>query len=519
MPADRSARTVLLCTQGSYPFTGGGVATWCDQLCRGLPETAFEICAVTEAVPAVSKFALSANVHRVTQIGQQGSREATHWLWGFSPDELSSRRRARPGELERELVPRLRAILELVGRDQGSAEAGAAAGATLVELHRVFRGLDWGECWRSDPLRVAFAEEAQRLWSRGWAGGVVGPGPSRHDLEASFNWLRRFLAPLHAPLPAADVVHAASGGPCVIIGVVAKLEHAVPVLLTEHGIGVREVSFRPLRGGPFVRRFVSALLRLWARVGYHHADAIATVSALNRDWQIELGADPRKIAVIPNGVPSEPASGSAGAARQIASSASRRVVVVSVAAVRPIKDIETLIRAAAVVASEVAEARFVVHGILDDRAYVARCEALIRELGLAAAFTLRGWSADRDAIYRDADVAVLSSVSEGHPYALLEAMARGIPVIATRVGGVPELIGEAGCLVPPRDPDALAAALLALLRDPDLRSELGRNGQARVEERFSTERMIAAYRALYEDVAAAGARAQRRAGQGMDSPP
>jgi glycosyltransferase involved in cell wall biosynthesis len=125
---------------------------------------------------------------------------------------------------------------------------------------------------------------------------------------------------------------------------------------------------------------------------------------------------------------------------------------------------------------------------------------LIRELGLGGAFTLLGWSADRSAIYRDADVAVLSSVSEGHPYALLEAMAAGVPVVATRVGGVPELVGEAGSLVPPRDPDALAAALLALLRDPELRAELGRNGRARVEERFSIERMIAAYRTLYAAV-------------------
>jgi glycosyltransferase involved in cell wall biosynthesis len=502
MPTDRSALAVLLCTQGSYPLTGGGVTTWCDQLCRGLPETAFEVYAVTEKVPAKASLAVPANVRRVMQVGQQGDLAAPHWLWGFSPEELPGRRQARPGELEGELVPRLRVILELLGRDQGSAEAGAAAGATLVELHRLFRVLAWGEVWRCGEIRGAFAAEAQRLWSDGWGEGVVGPGPSRHDLAQSLGWLRRFLSPLQAPLPAAGLVHATSAGPCVVLGVVAKIERAIPFLLTEHGLGVREVPFRPLRSGPFVRRLVSALYRLWARVGYHHADAITTVSALNRDWQIELGADPRKITVVPNGVPCDRSSAGAGPAPPAASSGRRRVVVVSAAAVRPIKDLETLIRAAAVVTRQLAEARFRVHGPLDDRAYAARCDALIRELGLGAAFTLEGWSDDRDAIYRDADVAVLSSVSEGHPFALLEAMARGVPVVATRAGGVPDLVGEAGWLVPPRDPESLAAAVLTLLRDPARRSELGRAGRTRVAERFSTERMVAAYRTLYADVAA-----------------
>ena len=509
MLADRFTPAILLCTQGSYPLTGGGVATWCDQLCRGLPETAFDICAVTERVPAPTKLAMPPNVRTVTQIGQQGRPDQSHWLSGYPPDQLSSRRRPRSGELECELVPRLRAILELLGRDEGNAEASASAGTTLVELHRVLRGLAWGECWRSAAVRAAFAEEAQRLWSRGWGAGVVGPSPGRHDLEASLNWLRRYLAPLHAPPPDSEVVHTTSAGPSAFVGVIAKLEHGAPVVLTEHGIAAREVSLRAVRGGPFVKRFVSALTRLSARVGYHHADAITTVSALNRDWQIELGADPRKITVISNGVAIDRASGGASAALQLALRARDRPVVVAVAAVRPIKDIETLIRAAALVARELTGVRFRVHGPLDGGPYTARCEALIRELGLRSTFALLGWSADRDAIYRDADVAVLSSVSEGHPFALLEAMARGVPVVSTRVGGVPELVGEAGWLVPPRDPDALAKALLALLRDRALRGELGRSGQARVEERFSIERMIDAYRTLYAEVAAARASVER----------
>jgi glycosyltransferase involved in cell wall biosynthesis len=98
------------------------------------------------------------------------------------------------------------------------------------------------------------------------------------------------------------------------------------------------------------------------------------------------------------------------------------------------------------------------------------------------------------------DVFVLPSLWEGLPIALLEAMAAGLPVVATRVGGVPEVVvdGETGLLVPPRDPDALSEAILTLLQDPDLRQKMGQAGQERVREYFSVERMVEETEALYE---------------------
>ena len=83
---------------------------------------------------------------------------------------------------------------------------------------------------------------------------------------------------------------------------------------------------------------------------------------------------------------------------------------------------------------------------------------------------------------------------------LLEAMAAGLPVVATRVGGNPEVVvdGETGWLVPPRDPDALAAAIRSLLDDPKLAARMGESGRTRVRERFSLEAMVRAYAAVYD---------------------
>ncbi len=518
MPDDRAAPVVLLLTQGTYPFAGGGVSTWCDLLCRGLPAISFDLCALTESVPAAARTALAPNVRRLMQIGQQGRPDAPHWLYGFAAAQAPPRRVARGGELERELVPPLRGLLESLARDQAGAEAAESVGETMVELWRLFHVLDWGDCWRSGALRQAFAEEAARLWSGGWNGTIVAPGPNRHDLAAALNWLRRFLAPLHSPLPTADLVHSSSAaGPSVALAVVAKRERGIPFLLTEHGIGVREGYIRRTAGGPFVQRFVAAMSRSWARAGYHHADAIATPSEFNRAWQIELGADPRKISVVPNGVAVDPVGAAAQPPSSPARSRDRRALtVVAVAGVKPIKDIETLIRAAALVRDQLPDVCFLVHGTLDDRRYVERCETLIHDLGLRAAFELRGFSDDRDAIYRAGDVAVLSSVSEGHPFALLEAMAQGLPVVATRVGGVPELVGDAGLLVPPRCPEELATALLELLGDPQRRAELGGAGREAVATRYTIERMLAAYGELYSNLATMSSGPARRAGEWRD---
>jgi glycosyltransferase involved in cell wall biosynthesis len=113
-----------------------------------------------------------------------------------------------------------------------------------------------------------------------------------------------------------------------------------------------------------------------------------------------------------------------------------------------------------------------------------------------------GFHEDVPALLETLDVVALPSWTEGLPLVLLEAMARGRPVVATRVGGTPELVtdGETGLLVPPRDPEALAAALRRVLDDADLARRLGDAGRAQVAERFSASEQERRMLALYDDV-------------------
>jgi glycosyltransferase involved in cell wall biosynthesis len=176
-------------------------------------------------------------------------------------------------------------------------------------------------------------------------------------------------------------------------------------------------------------------------------------------------------------------------------------VIGSVANLRPIKGLDTLVTAAARVVAEVPGARFRVAGEGDQRTPL---EAAIRERGLAGAFELPGSSSDVPGFLGSLDVAVLASRAEGLPNAVLEYMAAGRPIVATTVGAVPELIedGVHGLLVPPGDPAALATAILRLLREPGLATSLATAARQRVHERYSRAAMVHRFEAFYEGLTA-----------------
>ncbi|TLM89870.1 MAG: glycosyltransferase family 4 protein [Actinobacteria bacterium] len=117
-----------------------------------------------------------------------------------------------------------------------------------------------------------------------------------------------------------------------------------------------------------------------------------------------------------------------------------------------------------------------------------------------------GGLADVRPLMQSADLLVLPSDAEGLPVSLVEAMACGLPCLATRVGGVPEAVadGETGLLIPPGDADRLREALLRLLADPALRESMGRQARLRVQEKYSLEQMALRTRALYLNVLRGG---------------
>jgi glycosyltransferase involved in cell wall biosynthesis len=172
---------------------------------------------------------------------------------------------------------------------------------------------------------------------------------------------------------------------------------------------------------------------------------------------------------------------------------------VLVARLSPEKDIDTLLHAAALVVRQDAAFRLEIAG---DGPCLPSLRQTAAALGLDGHVRFLGQVRDVPALLARAGLFVLSSLSEGISLTLLEAMACGLPLVATRVGGNPEVVadGETGFLVTPQNPAALADALLRLRRDPSLGVRLGEAGHRRVEANFDIRRMVANYEALYPGV-------------------
>ncbi len=174
-------------------------------------------------------------------------------------------------------------------------------------------------------------------------------------------------------------------------------------------------------------------------------------------------------------------------------------LVGTVANLRQSKGYEFLIRAARKVLDAVPRARFLAVGEIDQE-LGNKYFSLVEKLGLTDRFTFLGFRKDVAEILSNLDLFVLPSTSEGFPLVLLEAMAAGRPVVATRSGGPQEIVedGQTGLLVPPGDAEALAKGIEKLLVNPEQAADLGRNARGKVEREFSLEKMVSQYEALYE---------------------
>jgi glycosyltransferase involved in cell wall biosynthesis len=187
-------------------------------------------------------------------------------------------------------------------------------------------------------------------------------------------------------------------------------------------------------------------------------------------------------------------------------------LVGNVAALVPHKGQRHLIDAAHLVVRELPDARFVIFGEGELR---EQLERQVREHRLEKHVVLPGFRPDVVGCIKDFDLFAMSSVTEGLGTSLLDAMACSRAIVATRVGGIPEIVeaGRTGVLVPPRDPAEMAKAIVRLLGDEESRRRMGEAGLARVSQRFTVDRMVAETAGVYERVAG------RRRARGSARPP
>ncbi len=268
-----------------------------------------------------------------------------------------------------------------------------------------------------------------------------------------------------------DVVHTHDNRPLIYGAGAAALARVPRVVHTQHGQSLR-LSNRQARLVNFMARFIDYY-------GCVSKDAVRIA--------VEQGIDARKVRLVWNGIDTT----------RFRFAPCADGPVVTVGRLQPEKDHETLVRAAALVAVKDPTFRLEIAG---DGPCLPRLREVTAELRLENVVWFLGQVRDVPALLERAGLFVLPSVSEGVSLTLLEAMASGVAIVATRVGGNPEVVadGDTGVLVPSRDPAALAVAILQLRRDDVERRRLVAAGRERVERLFDVRRMVADYEALYD---------------------
>jgi len=293
-----------------------------------------------------------------------------------------------------------------------------------------------------------------------------------------------------------DVVHAHTAHAVAVAGI-ATLRTIVPLVVS------RRVDF-PL------------LTNAGTRWKYGRASAIIAVSHAVARVLATSGISGARIVVVPDGVDVGRVVTRATPETLASLGVSTRgPLVVQVAQLVGHKDPLNFVRAMSRVCEIVPDA----HGLLvGDGPLRADVEAEVRRLGLEAKISVAGYRTDADSLLAAADVACLSSREEGMGSVLLDALAFGLPVAATRAGGIPEVIvdGENGVLADVEQPDALGDAIVRLIRDDALRARVRANAAARAHE-FSVERMTDRTITVYENVLASRGRSRTAATSASNS--
>ncbi len=377
---------------------------------------------------------------------------------------------------ERVRLLKLLTVFGMGGTERQAVALGRALDPSRFELH-VGCLRRWGHLLEEiETLGVPLAEyRIDRLY---------GPRALRQQVRLARDLRRNGI----------QVMHTYNFYPTIFAVPVARLI-GVPVIV----VSIRDTG---VYLSPWQRRAQRAVCRL--------ADRILVNAEAVRQWLVADSYDPGKITVIRNGIDLSRFASSNGAGhvrRELGLPAGAPIVAV-LSRLNPLKGLEDFLEAAVLVAGRVPHARFLIVGdghlvrdgaVVADLDYRQTLEGHARRLGLGEHVVFTGLRLDVPEVLSEVAVSVLPSLSEGLSNVLLESMAAGVPVVATRVGGNPEVVeeGRTGLLVPPRDSAALAGAICQVLEDAGTAARFGRAGRQRVAEQFSLERMVSETERVY----------------------
>jgi glycosyltransferase involved in cell wall biosynthesis len=456
--------------EGNYPYVRGGVSTWVDRFIRSLPQHEFVLWTIGDLESKRSQF-LYELPENVTGVHEN-----------FLGSSLSLRISRNPNlkfsTAEKEAISRLIRCQE-------------PDWAVLLDMFHL---------QPSKPVEFFLSEQFL---------GMLKEFARERFPFASFSELfwtvRSMFLPLlflaGQPMPEADLYHSPSTGYAGVVAALAAMKYNKPFVLTEHGIYTREREEELLRSNwvaPHFKEYWISMFFMFSKFAYQQANRVTGLYHRASLIQQELGCPAEKCDVVRNGLdfdlysvtPDKPANG--------------WVDIAAIVRFAQIKDIKTMIYSFSRLKQDFEPVRLHILGGVDDEEYYRECVDLIQYLGIQD-IILPG-NVNVRSYLGNIDFTILTSISEGQPFAVIESMAARRPVIATDVGSCRELIegdagdnlGKAGICVPPMHQSKLLQAMLQLCQDNVLRKSMGLAGEQRIKQYYEIGGVMNNYLRVYE---------------------
>ena len=461
---------ICMILEGSYPFVRGGVSKWIDDMVRSMPDNEFIIWAVGDTEEKRGKYVvdLPPNIVAVqeafldTALKQRTRRNVNV--------KISPEQKEAINQLVHCANPDLNILLNTFKKQ--------TVNPIELFMSEVFLEIIKELCMDEFP----FAGFTDLFWT-----------------------VRSMFLPLlyliSQPMPEADLYHSCSTGYAGVLGAFASMKYDKPYVVTEHGIYTREREEEILRADWVISIFKElwiSMFYMFSRFAYQKAHRITSLFQRAAVIQEDLGCSQEKISVIGNGIKVDEFKG-----------ISRKnedgwIDIAAIVRIAPIKDIKTMIYSFSQLKQERKNTRLHILGAVDDEQYYQECISLIDYLKVED-IIFPGF-VDIKKYLENIDFTLLTSLSEGQPYAIIESMAAGLPLVSTDVGSCRELIegdiddrfGPAGFFVTPLRQSAMLEALLEMSENKKMRARMSTAGRQRVNAFHNLEGMVDRYQATYQ---------------------
>jgi glycosyltransferase involved in cell wall biosynthesis len=486
--------SVLLILEGTYPFNGGGVSTWAHMLCDKVKNADYILYSINANYEFKSKYTLSENVKNVIQVP----------LWSpLEPQEMINYEKKYYKFVDKKemddddfgiyqiFIPLFEKFIRSIYSENRNP---VDIDNTVFLMWKFFQKYDYKKTMKSIIVWKTFGKIISEMIRNEDDENV-----SLYDLTVGMRWLYRFLIPLSIDVPKVDISHLTISGFPVIPALVLKYKYGTPLMATEHGVFIRErlLAINTSEYSFFLKKLLINLSETITELVYYKADSILSVCEFNFKWEKLYGADSKKIGIIYNGIDHE---------LFVPVPKPKHLedipTVVAAARIFELKDIITMIRSCDVVRKTIPNVKYLVYG--DNNAvpeYTKQCENLISELGLQDNFVLAGFHDKPHLIFSEGDISILTSISEGFPYTVLESMSCGVPVVSTDVGGVTEALDDkCGYICKPKDYVEIGKCVIKLLQDKEKRIQMGIDARQKVIDNFTIGKFIEEYEMAYEQI-------------------